>query len=188
MSKKRAIIRGPNGEVWQEPLPNSPARARPGWLTKMQMDAVNAKPIPAAALAVEPWHLPMLMPGWSGRSKRKEKLCASSRSKPDCVNPQRSPPRIVPARRGDIGARDQLREARAPSRGFPPRRTTPRRGSPASSRGKSSVRDRALVSVLLRPYALSFGESLWQHILGAWCRENKSGTQPKIRRTAGFRP
>jgi hypothetical protein len=46
---------GPNGETWTEPGPNEPARARPGWLTKLQMDAVNAKPIPRAAFAFEPW-------------------------------------------------------------------------------------------------------------------------------------
>ena len=55
MSEERTIIRGPNGEVWQEPPPNLPPVAKPGWLTKQQMDAVNAKPIPRAAFAVEPW-------------------------------------------------------------------------------------------------------------------------------------
>jgi hypothetical protein len=46
---------GPNGEVWEPPPPNSPPVAKPGWLTKLQMDAVNAKPIPAAAFEVERW-------------------------------------------------------------------------------------------------------------------------------------
>jgi hypothetical protein len=33
MSEERTIVRGPNGEVWQEPPPNSPVQAKPGWLT-----------------------------------------------------------------------------------------------------------------------------------------------------------
>jgi hypothetical protein len=49
------IIRGPNGEVWESPLPNSPPVAKPGWLAKMQMDIVNAKPIPRACFAIERW-------------------------------------------------------------------------------------------------------------------------------------
>ena len=47
MSEERTIVRGPNGEVWQEPPPNSPVQAKPGWLLKLQMDAANRAPIPA---------------------------------------------------------------------------------------------------------------------------------------------
>ena len=39
MSEERTIIRGPNGEVWQEPPPNSPVQAKPGWMTRQQMTA-----------------------------------------------------------------------------------------------------------------------------------------------------
>jgi hypothetical protein len=77
MSEELTIVRGPNGEVWQEPRPNSPVQAKPGWLTKMQMDAVNAKPIPRAAFAVEPWQhrgggAGLSVDGvlWSGRKPR----------------------------------------------------------------------------------------------------------------------
>jgi hypothetical protein len=52
---EQIIIRGPNGEVWQEPPPNSPVQAKPGWLTRLQMDHVNAQPIPRACFEVEPW-------------------------------------------------------------------------------------------------------------------------------------
>jgi hypothetical protein len=55
MSEERTIIRGPSGEVWVPPPANSPPVAKPGWLTKMQMDIVNAQPIPRAAFTVEPW-------------------------------------------------------------------------------------------------------------------------------------
>jgi hypothetical protein len=41
---------GPNGEVWEPPPPNSPVQMKPGWLTKMQMDVANAKPVPASLL------------------------------------------------------------------------------------------------------------------------------------------
>jgi hypothetical protein len=55
MSEELTIVRGPNGEVWEPPPPNSPVQMKPGWLTRQQMDAVNAQPIPRAAFAVEPW-------------------------------------------------------------------------------------------------------------------------------------
>jgi hypothetical protein len=45
---------GPNGEVWEPPPPNSPVQMKPGWLTKMQMDVANAKPVPASLLKSEP--------------------------------------------------------------------------------------------------------------------------------------
>jgi hypothetical protein len=61
MSEERTIIRGPNGETWQEPPPNSPVQMKPGWLTKMQMDVANAKPIPRGCFAVERG----LAHGWS---------------------------------------------------------------------------------------------------------------------------
>jgi hypothetical protein len=48
-------IVGPDGQIWEPPLPNSSALAKPGWLTKMQMDRVNAKPIPRAVFAIERW-------------------------------------------------------------------------------------------------------------------------------------
>jgi hypothetical protein len=37
------VWHGPNGETWQEPPPNSPVQAKPGWLTKMQADEVNRR-------------------------------------------------------------------------------------------------------------------------------------------------
>jgi hypothetical protein len=49
------IIRGPNGEVWQEAPPNSPVRAKPDWLLKQQMDEANAKPIPRGCFEIERW-------------------------------------------------------------------------------------------------------------------------------------
>jgi hypothetical protein len=51
MSEERIV--GPNGEVWEPPPPNSPVQMKPGWLTRMQMDAVNTAPIPRGCFAVE---------------------------------------------------------------------------------------------------------------------------------------
>jgi hypothetical protein len=48
-------VYGPDGQYWDLPPPNSPAQAKPGWLTKQQMDAVNNKPLAAAALQLHPW-------------------------------------------------------------------------------------------------------------------------------------
>ena len=54
--------------------------------------------------------------------------------------PRRSQPRTAAAHRGDTDARGPRLAARALPPGSQPRRTTPRRGSPASLRGTSSVR------------------------------------------------
>jgi hypothetical protein len=53
MSEERII--GPNGEVWTAPGLNEPARAKPDWLLRLQMDEANAKPIPRACFAIERW-------------------------------------------------------------------------------------------------------------------------------------
>jgi hypothetical protein len=53
LSEDRTIIRGPDGQTWQEAPPNSPVRAKPDWLLKQQMDEANAKPIPRSCFAVE---------------------------------------------------------------------------------------------------------------------------------------
>jgi hypothetical protein len=50
---KTNLVHGPNGEVWEPPPPNSPVRAKPDWLLKLQMDEANAKPIPRGCFAVE---------------------------------------------------------------------------------------------------------------------------------------